>query len=136
MTVWLSPGNLPLRPATHCSNTLGLALCQYLKRDQGIWASRWLSKSPSSGTFSGRQAVTSAESHFAAYKHYFPTEVVLAAECPHVPKHFKEIHFKSLDEKATGKLQCLVPASRVAGRYLKGDDYLGPGNMETHTFIG
>ena len=35
MNVCPSPGNLPILPATPWSNTLGLAFCQFVKRDQG-----------------------------------------------------------------------------------------------------
>lgn len=61
-----------------------------------------------SWTFSRRVAVTSAESHLATHEVYLLLETVLADECPHIPKYFKEIHHKPLDEKATEKLQCLV----------------------------
>lgn len=120
MTVWPTPGNMPHHPATHCSSTPALALCQYLKRDQGVWASQWLSRSPCPGTFSGRQAVTSAESHFAACKRYLSTEVALTGECPHTPKHFKEIITSPWMKRQQEYPQCLVAASCMAGRYLKG----------------
>lgn len=66
---------------------------------------------------------------------YLLIEVILAGECPHVPKHFNDIHHDPLHEKATETLQCLVPASCIAGRYLKGSNYLCPGNMDMHTLI-
>lgn len=105
---------------------LGLAFCQYLKKDQGKWASHL--RVPSADTFSKRPAVTTAESSLAVYKVYLPPEVVLAGECSHVPKHFKKIHHNTLDEKATETLHCLVPASCTAGRYSEGGNYLDSGN--------
>lgn len=88
-------------------------------------------RAPSADTFSRRPAVTTAvERPLTAYKVYFLTEVVFAGECAHVPKHFKETHHNALDEKATETLQCLVPASCIAGRCFKGGEYLCPGDTD------
>lgn len=73
MTVCLSPGDLPILPAIHWSNTLSLASCQCLKRAQAMGASLWLSLQVSfRGPFPGgwqslQQKATSQPTKFTSY---------------------------------------------------------------------